>query len=72
MERFKDNVEETGGSAELEQMSDEAFDKELQNLMEEENNGKKEEKERLQKKMEQKEKDHNHWSSGHWGLFYCL
>ncbi len=72
MNRFKSKVEETDGAAEMEQMSDEAFDKELENLMEEENTGKKKKKKGSRKKVEQKEKDHNHWSSGHWGLFYCL
>uniref|UniRef100_UPI003260738D hypothetical protein n=1 Tax=Clostridium sp. NkU-1 TaxID=1095009 RepID=UPI003260738D len=47
MNRFKRNVEETGGAAEMEPMepmSDETFDKELQSLMKEEKGGKKEEK----------------------------
>ncbi|HBG13391.1 MAG TPA: efflux transporter periplasmic adaptor subunit, partial [Clostridium sp.] len=56
MERFKNDVEETGGSAEMEQMSDEAFDKELQNLMEEANSGKKKKKKGSRKKWSKKRK----------------
>ena len=40
----------------MEQMSDEAFDKELQNLMEEENSGKKKKKKGSRKKWSKKRK----------------
>ena len=44
MNRFKRNVEETGAAAEMEPMSDETFDKELQSLMKEEMGVKKKKK----------------------------
>lgn len=60
MNRFKRNVEETGGAAEMEPMepmSDETFDKELQSLMKEEKGGKKRRKKRpSEKKWSRKRK----------------
>ncbi len=56
MNIFKNNMEETGGTSEMEQMSDEAFDKELENLMEEENTGKKKKKKGPRKKWSKKRK----------------
>ena len=49
-------MEETDETAEMEQMSDVAFDKELENLMEEENTGKKKKKKGSRKKWSKKRK----------------